>query len=362
MSRGRLVSTRALQGPCWASNLVVWGSRGSWMVSGPPYSWSNHAARNPGGGGSGAAYPMTNSGTFNSFPAAFRLIFFKSALLAGQRVLDVRRGGRDARAESGVAGQDRPLHEPGDRAIGEVPFDTGAEPGHVLRFRVLHLEQAAGAESERRQVGRGVSVGERQALDLLLDLIHDSPILSRDAGILEKGGRLVAVNRRELLPDLLAAAVPVQIAPSAEVHEHIEDEAVAAAELLQKLIMGAAPPQGDLDQVLFLLLSPLSDHGEDLPVGVDGHTIQQRRGQLVQRRMRLDQFDRLARLDLAQPQALGGGLLQVRIRLDRILAGPRMTGQRGRERLVVSRRLSVQVAPQVERRGGAGAVQGLPDG
>src|SRR6266540_5074861 len=198
------------------------------MVSGPPYSWSNQAARNPGGGGSGAAYPMTNSGTFSSFPAAFRLIFFKSALLAGQRVLDVGRGGRDARAESGVAGQDRLLHEPGDRAVGEVSFHAGAELGDVLRFRVIHLEQAAGAEPERRQVGRGVCMGERQALDLLLDLIQDSLILGRDAGLLEKGGRLVPVDRRKLLPDLLAAAVSVQVPPSAEVHEDVEDEAVAA--------------------------------------------------------------------------------------------------------------------------------------
>src|SRR3989449_7707510 len=237
MAEGRLVSTRALQGPCWASNLVVPGSRGSWMASGPPYSWSNQAARNPGGGGSGAAYPMTNIGTFSSFPVVFRLIFFKSALLAGQRVLDVGRGGRDACAEGGVAGQDRPLHEPGDRAVGEVPFDTGAEPGHVLRFRVIHLEQAAGAESERRQVGRGVSVGERQALDLLLDLIHDSPILSRDAGLLEKGGRLVAVDRRELLPDLLAAAGPAQDAPSAAGPGGVEHGAGAAPGLLAELLV-----------------------------------------------------------------------------------------------------------------------------
>src|SRR3989442_10418841 len=256
MARGRLVSTRALQGPCRASNLVVAGSRGSWMVSGPPYSWSNQAARNPGGGGSSAAYPMTNIGTFSSFPTVFRLIFSRAPCLAGQRVLDVGRGGRDARAEGGVAGQDRPLHEPGDRAIGEVPFDTGAEPGHVLRFRVIHLEQAAGAESERRQVGRGVSVGERQALDLLLDLIHDSPILSRDAGLLEKGGRLVAVDRRELLPDLLAAAVPGQVAPSAEGHEDVEDEAVAAPELLQELIVRAAPPPRHFDPGRFLLFRP----------------------------------------------------------------------------------------------------------
>src|SRR5213594_4983167 len=104
-------------------------------------------------------------------------------------------------------------------------------------------------------------MGEGQAFYLLLDLVHGGSVLGRDAGGLKMGGRLVAMDRRELLPDLLAAAVPVQVAPSAEVHEHIEDEAVAAAELLQELIMGAAPPQGDLDQVLFLLLSPLPDHG-----------------------------------------------------------------------------------------------------
>src|SRR3989449_10849967 len=251
MPRGRLVSIRAHQGPCWASNLVVAGSRGSWMVSGPPYSWSNQAARNPGGGGSGAAYPMTNIGTFSSFPAVFRLIFFKSAWLAGQRVLDVGRDGRDARAESGVAGQDCPLHEPRDRAIGEVPFHARAQPGDILRFRVIHLEQAAGAEPERRQVGRGVRVGEGQAFYLLLDLVHDGPVLGHDSGILEKGRHFVAVDRRELLPDLLAAAVPGQVAPSAEVPEHIGDEAVTAAGLLQELIMGAAAPHGGLGQVLF---------------------------------------------------------------------------------------------------------------
>src|SRR5438445_9095577 len=362
MARGRLVSTRALQGPCRASNLVVPGSRGSWIVSGPPYSWSNQAARNPGGGGSGAAYPMTNSGTFNSFPAAFRLIFFKSALLTGQRVLDVGRGGRDARAEGRVAGQDRLLHEPGDRAIGEVSLHARTQPGHVLRFRVIRLEQAAGAESERRQVGRGVSVGERQALDLLLDLVHDSPILGRDAGLLEKGGCLIAVDRRELLPGLLAAAVPVQVPPSAEVHEDVEDEAVAAPELLQEFVVRTAPPQRDFDQVRFLLLGPLPDHCQNLPVGVDGHAVQERRGQFVQRRVRFDQLNRLTRLHRTQPQALGGSLLQVWVCLDEVVARLRMAGQRGSERLVGSRRWSVQLTPHVERRVGAGAFQVLANG
>src|SRR3989454_3796478 len=310
MPGGGLVSTRAPQGPCWASSLVVAGARGSWMVSGPPYSWSNQAARNPGGGGSGAAYPMTSFGTSSSFPAVFRLIFFKSAWLAGQRVLDVGRGGRDARAKSRVAGQDRPLHEPRDRAIGKVPLHARAQPGDVLRFRVIHLEQAADAEPERRQVGRGVRVGERQAFDLLLDLIQDGPILGRDAGLLEKDGCLVAMDRRELLPDLLAAAVPVQVPPSAEVPEDVEDEAVAAPEPLQELIVRAAPPQRDFDQVRFFLLSPLPDHCQNLPVGVDGHAVQERRGQFVQRRVRFDQFDRLARLPLTQPPPAGGGLLQ----------------------------------------------------
>src|SRR3989442_582095 len=362
MARGRLVSTRAHQGPCWSANLVVPGSHGSWIVSGPPYSWSNQAARNPGGGGSGAAYPMTNSGTFSSFPAAFRLIFFKSALLTGQRVLDVGRGGRDARAKSRVAGQDRPLHEPGDRAIGEVSLHARTQPGHVLRFRVIHLEQAAGVESERRQVGRGVRVGERQAFDLLLDLIQDGPILGRDAGLLEKGGCLVAMDRRELLPDLLAAAVPVQVPPYAEVPEDVADEAVVSPELLQELIVRAAPPQRDFDQVLFLLLSPLPDRCEDLAVGVDGHAVQERRGQFVQRRVRVDQFDRLARLHRTQPQALGGDLLQVGICLDEVVAWPRVAGQRRSERLVGSRRWSVQLAPHVERRVGTSAVPILSDG
>src|SRR2546428_5994378 len=320
MARGRLVSTRAHQGPGWASTLVVAGARGSWMVSGPPYSWSNQAARNRGGGGSGAAYPMTNIGTFSSFPAVYSLIFIKSAWLAGQRVLDVGRGCRDARAKSRVAGQDRPLHEPRDRAIGKVPLHARAQPGDVLRFRVIHLEQAADAEPERRQVGRGVRVGERQAFDLLLDLIQDGPILGRDAGLLEKGGCLVAMDRRELLPDLLAAAVPVQVPPSAEVHEDVEDEAVAAPELLQELIVRAAPPQRDFDQVLFLLLSPLPDRCEDLAVGVDGHAVQERRGQFVQRRVRVDQFDRLARLPRPQPPAPRGGPVTVGVCLDVVAA------------------------------------------
>src|SRR5437016_447638 len=362
MARGRLVSTRALQGPCRASNLVFWGSRGSWMVSGPPYSWSNQAARNPGGGGSGAAYPMTNVGTFSSFPAVFRLIFFKSAWLTGQRVLDVGRGGGDARAESGVASQDRPLHEPGDRAIGEVALHARTEPGNVLRFSIIHLEQAAGAAPERSQVMRDVRMGKRQAFHLLLDLIQGGPILDRDAGVLEKGGCLVAMDRRELLPDLLAAAVSVQVAPSTQVHEDVEGETVAAPELLQEFIVRTAPPQRDFDQILFLLLGPLLDHGQDLPVGVDGHAVQERRGQLVQRRVRYDQFDRLARLHRTQPQALGGGLLQVGIRLDEVLAWPGMASQCRRQRLVGSRGLSVQLTPHVERRGGAGAFQVLANG
>src|SRR5712692_3853412 len=251
MARGRLVSTRAHQGPCRASNLVVPGSRGSWMVSGPPYSWSNHAARNPGGGGSGAAYPMTNVGILSSFPAAFRLIFFTTEFLAGQRIFDIGRCGRDASAEKGMACQDRLLHEPGNFTIGEMAFDSRPEPGDVLRLRVVHFEQTAGAEAERGKISRGLRMGKRQAFHEFPHHVHRLPVLLRDAGVLQERRRLVAVDRCELLSNLLAAAVPMQIPPSAQVHQDVEDEAVPAVELLQQLVVRAASSHADLDQFLF---------------------------------------------------------------------------------------------------------------
>src|SRR5207245_8832471 len=54
--------------------------------------------------------------------------------------------------------------------------------------------------------------------------------------------------------------------------------------------------------------------------------------------------------------------LHGRLRLDWMLVGRVMASQRRRQWLVGGRGLSIQVAPQVERRGGAGAFQVLADG
>ena len=112
-----------------------------------------------------------------------------------------------------------------------MTLDARTKPRNVFRFRIVHLEQAAGAKAEGRQVRGRFRMGTPEALELLSNDRHCFAIARGHAGGGKDLGDVIAVYGGEVLANLLAASMAMEIAPAAQVHQDIEDEAVAAMEL-----------------------------------------------------------------------------------------------------------------------------------
>ena len=153
--------------------------------------------------------------------------------------------------DADVAGQRRVLalelqeHLPGHAAVAEVAGGGAAEFGDVLGFGEVHFEEGADARGERVQVGGGLdSLGRppRRRGDLgrgLVSGFDGGTVIGEDArvgkdfsagGQVAGAGGFVAVLRREALDDLGAAAMAVQVAEAANVHEEVEAESGAGLE------------------------------------------------------------------------------------------------------------------------------------
>ena len=140
----------------------------------------------------------------------------------------------------------------------------------------------------------------------------------------------------EVLLDLLTAPMPVQVPPPPDVHQHIEDERVPAAELLDQLVVRAPLAERDLDGVLLLLLGPVLHHRQDVPVRRLPGAVQQGRGQFVQRVMRLNKIHAVARpapggrlIQAGDLQHLAPMAEQVAVHVGLVGVRLRMAGQRG---------------------------------
>ncbi len=134
-------------------------------------------------------------------------------------------------------------HFPGYAAVAEVAGGTGAEFDDVLGFGEVHFEEAANAGGQGEQVEgglggfRGVAQGDLGAGGV--GGVDGGLVFGQDAGFGEEidvgrevggGGGFVAVEGGEGLDDLGAAAMAVQVAEAADVHEEVEAESGAGLE------------------------------------------------------------------------------------------------------------------------------------
>src|SRR5437868_3407065 len=87
---------------------------------------------------------------------------------------------------------------------------------------------------------------------------------------------LISMQRCKVLLNLLTAPMPMHVTPASNIHQHVEDEGVAAAEFFDEFVVGSSCAHGDIDHLLLLFLLPGADDREKLPIGSMGNTIQQR--------------------------------------------------------------------------------------
>ncbi len=88
--------------------------------------------------------------------------------------------------------------------------------------------------------------------------------------------RVVAKTARVGLPELMAAAMPMQVAVSADVHHDVERVEPAAKSAQQFIALGAGA-QRDVDHFVAAGGAPAGDHVVEFVIGPIGHRVQQRR-------------------------------------------------------------------------------------
>ena len=145
-----------------------------------------------------------------------------------------------------------------------MAFHPGAELGDVFRFGIVHLEEAPDFEPEGDGVERPFGAGLLELFDVDAHGIHRLSVFGIQSRLHERRRHVVAVDRAEVLLDLLTAPVPVHVAPAADVHQDVEGEGVAAAEFLDEFVIGTPRFHTHVYDVLLLLLSPVAHDREDL--------------------------------------------------------------------------------------------------
>ncbi len=180
------------------------------------------------------------------------------------------------------------VHLPGDAAVAEVAGGTGAEFADVLRFGEVHFEEAADARGQRQEVERRERGFRRGAASDggagCVGGVDGALIVGEDAGFFESCGvagvgRFVAVERRESLLDLHAAAVAVHVAESADVHEDVEAECRSGVEGAKSFVVAAAVAQANLDDFGDAGGGKRCDEVADLSIGVVASPVDECGGQ-----------------------------------------------------------------------------------
>jgi hypothetical protein len=91
-----------------------------------------------------------------------------------------------------------------------------------------------------RRRPRKASAPRRRAL-------HRRFVIGADAGGFDFGRRIEAVDGREILHDLDAAAMAVHVAEAADVHENVEAELLAGGKRAQQFVVLPAMAQAKVD-------------------------------------------------------------------------------------------------------------------
>src|ERR1035437_2675835 len=159
-----------------------------------------------------------------------------------------------------------------------------AQLGDVHGLGEVHLKQRALAESERDCVLRVLPGFFAPARGKLLDrgfsALHRSFVVGADSGGLDFGWRVEAVDGREILHDLHAAAVAVHVAEAADVHEDVEAKLLAGGEGTRQLVMASAMAQAEVDDFAAARLARTFNRSTKLPVGVMTVAVEERRGEI----------------------------------------------------------------------------------
>ncbi len=235
-------------------------------------------------------------------------------------------------------------HLPGDAAIAEVAGGAGAQLGDVLGFGEVHFEEGADARGEREQIGGGLSGLRRGAggddLALAVSGFDGGAVVGEDAGLGEyvrSGGQVagaggfVAVLRGEALDDLRAAAMAVHVAEAADVHEDVEAQGGAGVEGAEGLVVLAAVAEAEVDDLGDARGGKPGDEVADLAVGVVAGGVEERGGELdFEGFGALDEIDERRGGGRLVVEELGGGLREIGLGLDEVVAGLGVFDEGGR--------------------------------
>src|SRR5208337_4894464 len=105
------------------------------------------------------------------------------------------------------------------------------------------------------------------------------------------GRSVEALDSREILHDLDAAAMAVHVAEAADVHEDVETELLARGEGTQQFVVAAAMAQAKVDDFAAARLAGRLYRFAKLPVGIMTVAVNERRGEFDLERVIINQID-----------------------------------------------------------------------
>ena len=159
------------------------------------------------------------------------------------------------------------VHFPGDAAVGEVSCRRRAEFSDVERLSKIHFEQRPSACTKGQNIGRVFhKAGISNINKCFMRLGHGCVVLREPSGFRQSFRNLVAVNRREGLQDLYAAAMTVHIAEAADIHQDVEAQSLTGGELAQQLVVAPAMARAERDDLVAARRIQSGDGACDLAV------------------------------------------------------------------------------------------------
>jgi hypothetical protein len=159
-----------------------------------------------------------------------------------------------------------------------MPLHAGAQSRHVFGLGIIHFEKTADFKAEWNGVQRRFLVRCPELIDIRPHGIHGGSIVGIQSSLDQGRRHVIAMDRRKILLDLLASPMPVQIAPSADIHQNVEHKPIAATEFLDQFLIWASLAKSDFDQVLFLFFRPVLNCSQNVSVRRLTRSVQQGRG------------------------------------------------------------------------------------
>src|SRR5258708_13914749 len=138
--------------------------------------------------------------------------------------------------------------------------------------------------------------------------LHDLSVTVAETGGCHIRRRVMAVQMREPLFYLSAAAMTVHGEKAAKVHENIEAEGGGGMKSAQRLVVASAMLHAQIDDFVPLRGAQRLHSLPDLTIGRMTGGVNQRCGNFNFQRLAFEQIDQRSRLDGRSRHKLGGGL------------------------------------------------------